>query len=59
VPLVGYFAWTLADNFEWAEGYAHRFGLVRMAEPGGPRVVKASGEWYGAFVRGELDRQHP
>ena len=56
VPLTGYFVWSLVDNFEWAEGYANRFGLVRMAVPGGPRVVKASGEWYGRFVRGELDR---
>ncbi len=54
VPLQGYFVWTLADNFEWAEGFENRFGIVRMAQPGGPRVVKASGEWYGAFVRGEL-----
>jgi len=56
VPLEGYFVWTLVDNFEWAEGYAHRFGVVRMAAPGGPRVVKRSGEWYGAFVRGDLER---
>jgi beta-glucosidase len=55
VPLRGYFVWTLLDNFEWAEGYAHRFGVVRMATPGGARVVKRSGEWYGAFVRGALD----
>ena len=59
VPLQGYFAWTLVDNFEWAEGYSSRFGLVRMAEPGSARVVKASGDWYGAFVRGELDRRAP
>jgi len=56
VPLQGYFVWTLADNFEWAEGYGNRFGIVRMAFAGGPRVVKASGEWYGAFVRGDLER---
>ncbi len=59
VPLQGYFAWTLVDNFEWAEGYLARFGIVRMAAPGGPRVIKASGRWYGAFARGELDRWTP
>jgi beta-glucosidase len=52
VPLAGYFAWTLVDNFEWAEGFAARFGLVRMDRPGGPRVVKASGDWYRDFLRG-------
>jgi beta-glucosidase len=55
VPLEGYFVWTLIDNFEWAQGFAPRFGMARMATPGGPRVVKRSGEWYGAFVRGDLD----
>ena len=59
VPLQGYFAWSLIDNFEWAEGFWARFGVVRMAEPGGPRVVKASGDWYGAFVRGDLDGKSP
>jgi beta-glucosidase len=52
VPLRGYFAWTLVDNFEWAEGYSARFGVVRMAEPGADRVVKASGDWYRAFLAG-------
>ncbi len=50
VPLTGYFVWTAIDNFEWAEGYAARFGVVRMAQPGGARVVKASGEWLRAFL---------
>jgi beta-glucosidase len=51
VPLTGYFAWTLVDNFEWAEGYSARFGIVRMDRPGGDRVVKASGDWYRSFLR--------
>ena len=30
VPLRGFFVWSLLDNFEWAQGYAHRFGLIRV-----------------------------
>ncbi|WP_216326925.1 GH1 family beta-glucosidase [Deinococcus aestuarii] len=53
VPLKGYFAWSLLDNFEWAEGYSKRFGLVRVDYGTGRRTVKASGEWYGRLARGE------
>jgi beta-glucosidase len=45
VPLRGYFVWSLMDNFEWAHGYAKRFGIVRV-EPGTlERTVKDSG-WF-------------
>jgi beta-glucosidase len=51
VPLAGYFAWSLLDNFEWAEGYTKRFGIVRVDYPTQRRTVKASGRRYAELVR--------
>lgn len=48
----GYFVWTLTDNFEWAEGYRPRFGLVYVDFESQKRIVKASGKWYGEFLKG-------
>lgn len=46
----GYFAWTLTDNFEWAEGYHARFGLVHVDHATQQRTLKDSGRWYGDFL---------
>ncbi len=46
VPVDGYFVWALLDNFEWAHGYARRFGIVFVDYPTLERVPKASYYWY-------------
>ena len=53
IPLKGYFAWSLLDNFEWAEGYVRRFGLTHVDFETQQRRLKASGEWYRDFLAGE------
>jgi beta-glucosidase len=50
VPLRGYFAWSLMDNFEWAHGYSKRFGLVHVDYSTQRRVLKASAHWYRRVI---------
>ena len=50
VRLEGYFHWSLMDNFEWAEGYWPRFGLVHVDWSTLRRTVKDSGRYYASIV---------
>ncbi len=50
VPIKGYFVWSFLDNFEWAEGYRKRFGLVYVDYPTQQRIIKDSGRWYADFI---------
>jgi len=45
----GYFVWSLTDNFEWAEGYRHRFGLVYFDYVTKKRIIINSGKWFFGF----------
>lgn len=56
VPVKGYFAWSLLDNFEWAEGYRKRFGLTHIDYTSQQRRLKGSGKWYRSFLRDEQDK---
>lgn len=51
VNLAGYFVWSFMDNFEWAEGFTQRFGLVYVDYATQRRIVKKSGYWYRDVIR--------
>lgn len=50
VDIRGYFAWSLLDNFEWAEGYQMRFGLVHVDYATQTRTLKDSAIWYRQLI---------
>ncbi|MFG3661136.1 GH1 family beta-glucosidase [Streptomyces sp. NPDC047706] len=53
VDVRGYFVWSLLDNFEWAEGYARRFGLVHVDHETLQRTPKASYRWFAELLRAQ------
>lgn len=54
-PVLGYFHWSLMDNFEWAEGYQKRFGMVYIDYPTQKRIVKDSAYWYANVIKANGD----
>ncbi len=56
VPMAGYMVWSLLDNFEWASGYAKRFGLVHVDYATQRRTLKDSALWYRDFLQRQRAR---
>jgi beta-glucosidase len=50
VPVEGYFHWSALDNFEWADGYKERFGLIYVDYATGQRIPKDSYHWYAKII---------
>lgn len=55
VNLHGYFAWSFLDNFEWAEGYSKRFGIVFVDYVTQTRIPKQSAHWYRRLIAEHRD----
>jgi beta-glucosidase len=51
VNVTGYFVWSFTDNFEWAEGYRPRFGLVYVDFKTQERIIKDSGFWFSEMIK--------
>jgi beta-glucosidase len=51
VDVRGYLVWSLIDNFEWAEGYAKRFGLIHVDYTSQKRTPRRSATWYAGLIR--------
>ena len=50
IPVVGYQYWSIMDNFEWANGYDKRFGLVYIDYETQKRTIKDSGYAYAEII---------
>ena len=57
VNMGGYMVWSLMDNFEWASGYAKRFGIVHVDYATQKRTLKDSALWYRQFLGAQVPAQ--
>jgi beta-glucosidase len=57
VPVAGYMVWSLLDNFEWASGYAKRFGIVHVDFDTLARTPKDSYHWYRGFLAAQRQQR--
>lgn len=53
VKMLGYIHWSLLDNFEWAEGFWPRFGLIEVNYKTQQRKVRESAKWYARFIQSQ------
>jgi beta-glucosidase len=51
IPITGYMAWSVMDNFEWTAGYGQRFGLIHVNYETQKRTPKASAHWYSKVIK--------
>ena len=51
VPVIGYQYWSIMDNFEWAEGYDKRFGLIYIDYQTNKRIIKDSAYFYAEVIK--------
>ncbi|HKM11239.1 MAG TPA: family 1 glycosylhydrolase, partial [Bacilli bacterium] len=56
VPVLGYFAWSLFDNFEWAWGYQPRFGLIYIDYLTQERIYKDSFYFYQNLIKTKMEK---
>jgi beta-glucosidase len=58
VDVRGYYVWSLLDNFEWAHGYAKRFGLVRVDYDTLERLPKDSYHWFRELIAHHKEQEN-
>ncbi|MCR4336304.1 MAG: family 1 glycosylhydrolase, partial [Candidatus Omnitrophica bacterium] len=50
-PVIGYLYWSLLDNYEWAEGFVPRFGLIEVNYATQERKIRASARKFEEIIR--------